>query len=67
MEQTDKRAAEWYVSEMDRDGLWTPADAIFVKKLSDRAAKAERGSKTLKDHMKKQHMLSEIAENSNPV
>ena len=40
---------------------------FFVKKLSDRNAKAERGSKTLKDHMKKQHMLSENAENSNPV
>ena len=28
MEQTDTRAAECYVSEMERDGLGTPADAI---------------------------------------
>ena len=40
---------------------------FFVQNLSDRVAKAERGSKTLRDHMKKQHMLSEIAENINPV
>ena len=40
---------------------------FFVKNLSDRAAKAERFSKTLRDHMKEQHILSEIAENSNPV
>ena len=35
--------------------------------LSDRVAKAERGSKTMRDHMKEQHMLSEISENSNPI
>ena len=40
---------------------------VFVENLSDRVAKAERGSKTLRDHMKEQHMLSEIAENSNPI
>ena len=40
---------------------------VFVENLSDRAAKAERGSNTLRDHMKEQHMLSEIAENSNPI
>ena len=40
---------------------------VFVENLSDRAAKAEGGSKTLRDHMKKHHMLSEIAKNSNPV
>ena len=40
---------------------------VFVHNLSDRVAKAEGGSKTLSDHMKKQHMLSEIAENSNPI
>ena len=67
MEQTDIRAVECYVSETARDGLWTPADASFCQNLSDRVAKAEGGSKTLSDHMKKQHMLSEIAENINPV
>ena len=40
---------------------------FFVQNLSDRVAKAEGGSKTLRDHMKKQHMLSEIAENNNHV
>ena len=40
---------------------------VFVENLSDRAAKAERGCKTLRDHTKEQHMLSEIAENSNPI
>ena len=40
---------------------------VFVENLSDRVAKAERGSKTLRDDMKEQHMLSEIAENSNPI
>ena len=35
--------------------------------LSNRVAKAEGGSKTLRDHMKEQHILSEIAENSNPI
>ena len=40
---------------------------VFVENLSDRVAKAERGSKTLRDDMKEQHMLSEIEENSNPV
>ena len=40
---------------------------VFVENLFDRAAKAERGSKTLRDHIKEQHMLSEIAENSNPI
>ena len=35
---------------------------VFVENLSDRAAKAERGSNTLRDDMKEQHMLSEIAE-----
>ena len=39
----------------------------WAMNLSDRVAKAERGSKTLRDHMKEQYMLSEIAENSNPV
>ena len=32
----------------------------WAMNLSDRVAKAERGSKTLRDHMKEQHMLSEI-------
>ena len=36
---------------------------FFVQNLSDRVAKVEKGSKRLRDHMKKQHMLSEIAEN----
>ena len=40
---------------------------FFVKNLSDRVAKAERGSKTLRDHMKERHIRSEIAENINPV
>ena len=40
---------------------------VFAQNLSDRVAKAERVSKTLRDHMKEQHMLSEIAENSNPI
>ena len=40
---------------------------FFVQNLSDRVAKVEKGSKRLRDHMKKQHMLSEIAENINPV
>ena len=39
----------------------------WAMNLSDRVAKAERGSKTPRDHMKEQHMLSEIAENSNPI
>ena len=39
----------------------------WAMNLSDRVAKAERGSKTLRDHMKEQHVLSEIAENSNPI
>ena len=39
----------------------------FAQNLSDRVAKAERGSKTLRDHMKEQHMLSEVAEKSNPI
>ena len=39
----------------------------WAMNLSDRVAKAERGTKTLRDHMKEQHMLSEIAENSNPI
>ena len=34
----------------------------FVDNMSDRAAKAERGSNTLRDDMKEQHMLSEVAE-----
>ena len=34
----------------------------WAMNLSDRVAKAERGSKTLRDHMKEQHMLSKIAE-----
>ena len=40
---------------------------VFAQNLSDRVAKAERVSKTLRDHIKEQHMLSEIAENSNPI
>ena len=41
----------------------------FVDNMSDRAAKAERGSNTLRDDMREQHMLSEVAEcrNSNPI
>ena len=35
---------------------------VFVENLSDRAAKAERDSNTLRDDMKEQHMLSETAE-----
>ena len=35
---------------------------VFVENLSDRAAKEEWGSNTLRDDMKEQHMLSEIAE-----
>ena len=34
----------------------------FVDNMSDRAAKAERGSNTVRDDMKEQHMLSEVAE-----
>ena len=68
MEQTDKRAVECSVvrkwNEMGYEHLQMQ---FFVQNLSDRVAKAERGSKTLGDHMKKQHMLSEIAENINPV
>ena len=68
MEQTDKRAVERSVfrkwNEMGYEHLQMQ---FFVQNLSDRVAKAERGSKTLRDHMKKQHMLSEIAENINPV
>ena len=68
MEQTDKRAVECSVfrkwNEMGYEHLQMQ---FFVKNLSDRAAKAERASKTLRDHMKEQHILSETAENSNPV
>ena len=39
----------------------------WIMNLSDRGAKAEGGSKTLRDHMMEQNMLSEIAENSNPI
>ena len=39
----------------------------WIMNLSDRGAKAEGGSKTLRDHMMEQNMLSEIAENSNPL
>ena len=35
---------------------------VFVENLSDRAAKAERDSNTLRDDTKEQHMLSETAE-----
>ena len=68
MEQTDKRAVERSVfrkwNEMGYEHLQMQ---FFVQNLSDRVAKVEKGSKRLRDHMKKQHMLSEIAENINPV
>ena len=68
MEQTDKRAVECSVfrkwNEMGYEHLQMQ---FFVQNLSDRVAKVEKGSKRLRDHMKKQHMLSEIAENINPV
>ena len=54
----------WKWNEMGYEHLQMQ---VFVENLSDRAAKAERGSKTLRDHMKEQHMLSEIAENNNPI
>ena len=40
---------------------------VFVENLSDRAAKAERSSNALRDDIKEQNILSEIAENSNPI
>ena len=53
MEQTDKRAVECSVvrkwNEMGYEHLQMQ---FFVQNLSDRVAKAERGSKTLRDHMK---------------
>ena len=68
MEQTDKRAVECsVVRKWNEMGYGHLQMQFFVQNLSDRVAKAERGSKTLRDHMKKQHMLSEIAENINPV
>ena len=54
------------VSEMEQMGYEHLQMQLFVQNLFDRVAKAERGSKTLRDHMKKQHMLSEIA-GINPV
>ena len=39
----------------------------WAMNLSDRVAKAKGSSKTLRDHMKEQHILSEIAENSHPI
>ena len=33
MEPSDKRAAVRYVSEMERDGLWTPADVSFCREF----------------------------------
>ena len=40
---------------------------VFVENLSDRAAKAERSSNALRDDIKEQNILSEVAENSNPI